>query len=63
MTATLQLPWHELSERLFYQLTRNTNNCLHYLLPDIINRLRSAQQFPLIFAKTNKLKKFVHSLR
>jgi len=49
---------HELSERLFHQLTRNTNNCLHCLLPDmpdstITNRLRSAKQFPMIFAKTD----------
>ena len=53
---------HELNERLSHQLTRNTNNCLHCLLPDmrdstITNRLRSAKQFPLIFAKTNKFKR------
>ena len=40
----------------------NTNNCLHYLLPDmrdstVTDRLRSAKQFhALIFAKTNNFK-------
>ena len=52
---------HELRERLFHQLTRNTSNWLYYLLPDmrnstITNRLRSAKQLLLIFAKINKLK-------
>jgi len=52
---------HELSERLFHQLARNTNNCLHCLLlalrdSTITNRLRSAKQFPMIFAKINKFK-------
>jgi len=46
-------------QRLFQQLARNTDNCLRYLLPDmrdssiITNQLRSANKFPLIFAKTN----------
>ena len=47
--------------RLFQQLAHNTDNYLHYLLLDmrdssITNRLRSANKFPLIFAKTNKFK-------
>ena len=45
----------------FQQLARSTDNCLRYLLPDmrdsiITNRLRSANKFPLIFAKTIKFK-------
>jgi len=53
---------HKLCHIFFQQLARNTDNCLRYLLPDlrdsiIINRLRSTNKFPLIFAaKTNKLK-------
>jgi len=47
--------------RDFQQLARSTDNCLHYLLLDmhdsiITNRLRSANKFSLIFAKTNKFK-------
>jgi len=45
----------------FQQVARNTDNCLHYLLPDmrdsiITNWLRSAKKFPHIFVKTNKFK-------
>jgi len=44
----------------FKQLTRNSN-CLRYLIPDmrdpsIINRLRSANKFPVIFARTSRFK-------
>jgi len=27
--------WHELSKSLFHHFARNTNHCLHYLLPDM----------------------------
>ena len=52
---------HKLCQRLFQQLARSTDSCMRYLLPDmhdsiITNRLRSANKFPLIFAKTNKFK-------
>ena len=56
---------HELSETFSSTYTRNTDNCLHYLLLDmrdstLTKRFRFAKQFPLIFAKT---KKFVYLLR
>jgi len=56
----------KLCQRLCQQLARSTDKlttvyCLRYLLPDmrdsiIANRLKSANKFPLIFAKTSKFK-------
>jgi len=57
---SLHVRRQELSQKRFKQLTRN-NNCLRYLIPDMrdpstTDRLRSANKFPVIFARTNRFK-------
>ena len=57
---SLHVRRQELSQQLFQQLTRN-NNCLHYLIsvvrdPSTTDCLRSANKFPVIFARTNRFK-------
>jgi len=51
----------EMSQKLFQQFTHNNSYCLCYLIPvvrdsSIADRLRSANKFPVIFARTNKFK-------
>ena len=58
---SLEDRWSELCRTLFRQTVNNESHSLHYLLPPkhdtyLVSRLQSASTYPILCAKTNRLK-------